>query len=185
MKNMREKILTVATALFETRGIHASGVDLIIAESGIAKATLYKYFPSKNELILEYLKDKSNRFYSWINEKLADTKGESREVLFQLCDLFEQWITTPNFNGLPFHIGSVEFPDPAHPVHLFSIGLSNELQQYLSKLSERAGVKDAQTLGQQLMIIFEGGALIERLSPNSGAAKRARNAAITLIEASL
>jgi AcrR family transcriptional regulator len=185
MKNMREKILSVATTLFETRGIHASGVDLIISESGIAKATLYKYFPSKNELIMEYLKDKSNRFYNWINEKLADTKGESIDVLFLLCDLYEQWITTPNFNGLPFHIGSIEFPDPTHPVHHFSIELSNELQEYLSKLAKIAGVKDAQTLGQQLMIIFEGGALIERLSPKSGAAKRARNAAITLIKASL
>ncbi|HQS44469.1 MAG TPA: helix-turn-helix domain-containing protein, partial [Methylotenera sp.] len=44
MKKMREKILSVATTLFETRGIHASGVDMIIAESGIAKSTLYKYF---------------------------------------------------------------------------------------------------------------------------------------------
>ena len=182
---MREKILGVATTLFETRGIHASGVDTIIAESGIAKATLYKYFPSKNELIIEYLKEKSNRFYTWINEKLSNTKLESRDVLFQLCDLYEQWITTPHFNGLPFHIGSVEFPDPAHPVHHYSIELSNELQQYLSKLAEIAGVKDAQTLGQQLTIIFEGGALIERLSPGTGAAKRARNAAITLIKVSV
>jgi AcrR family transcriptional regulator len=185
MNNLREKILTVATTLFETRGIHASGVDTIIAQSGVAKGTLYKYFPSKNELIIEYLKEKSVRFYSWLNFKLKDTQGESKEILFLLCELYEQWITTPEFNGLPFHIGSVEFPDPAHPVHHYSIELSNELHQYLSKLAEIAGIKDAQTLGQQLSIIFEGGALIERLIPGSGAAKRARNAAITLIEASL
>jgi len=185
MKNMREKILSVATTLFETRGIHASGVDTIIAESGIAKATLYKYFPSKNELIIEYLKEKSNRFYTWINEKLADNKSHSKDVLYLLCDLYEQWITTPEFNGLPFHLGSVEFPDPTHPVHHYSVVLSNELQQYLSKLAEMARIKDAQTLGQQLTIIFEGGALIERLSPGSGAAGRARNAAITLIKVSV
>lgn len=185
MNNMREKILSVATTLFETRGIHASGVDTIIAESGVAKATLYKYFTSKNELIIEYLKEKSNRFYAWINLKLEDTKGDSRSILFQLCDLYEQWVTTPEFNGLPFHIGSVEFPDPTHPVHNYSVVLSNELQQYLSRLADMAGIKDAQTLGQQLTIIFEGGALIERLSPGSGAAKRARNAAVTLIKASI
>lgn len=185
MKNMREKILTVATQLFESRGIHASGVDTIIAESGVAKATLYKYFPSKNQLIIEYLKAKSNRFYAWIDEKLADKTSDSREILFELCNLYEQWITTPEFNGLPFHIGSVEFPDPTHPVHHYSVELSNELQHYLSKLAAIAGIKDAQTLGQQLTIIFEGGALIERLSPGTGAAKRARNAAITLIKASI
>lgn len=185
MKNMRERILVVATQLFETRGINASGVDAIVAESGIAKATLYKYFPSKNQLIIEYLKEKSDRFYAWINEKLADKKSDSREVLFELCNLYEQWITTSEFNGLPFHIGSVEFPDPTHPVHHYSVELSNQLQQYLSKIAEIAGIKDAETLGQQLTIIFEGGALIERLSPGIGAAKRAKNAAITLIKASL
>jgi hypothetical protein len=59
------------------------------------------------------------------------------------------------------------------------------LQHYLSELAAIAGIKDAQTLGQQLTIIFEGGAMIERLSPNCGAAKRAKNAAITLIKASI
>ena len=49
MKDLKEKILTGATILFETRGIRASGIDTIILESGVAKATLYKYFPSKNE----------------------------------------------------------------------------------------------------------------------------------------
>lgn len=185
MKDLREKILIVATMLFETRGIHASGIDTIILESGVAKATLYKYFPSKNELIIEYLKEKSNKFYGWLDEKLINKKRGSVEILLQLCDLYEQWITTPKFSGLPFHIGSIEFPDPKHPVNNYSVELSNELQKYLSDLAYIAGVKDSKTLGQQLTIIFEGGALIERLSPDSGAAKRAKKAAITLIGASI
>lgn len=182
---MREKILEVATSLFEARGIHASGVDTIIAESGVAKATLYKYFPSKNLLIIAYLKEKSDRFYAWIDEKLASEKNNSVAILFELCDLVEQWVTTPNFHGLPFHIASVEFPDPTHPVNHYSVELSKAFQDYLSKIAKIAGVKDADTLGQQLTIIFEGGALIERLSPGMGAAKRAKNAAITLIQASI
>ena len=185
MKDLRGKILNVATMLFETRGIHASGIDTIILESGVAKATLYKYFPSKNELIIEYLKEKYNNFYEWLDEKLNNKKRDSVEILLQLCDLYEQWITSPKFSGLPFHIGSIEFPDPKHPVHNYSVELSNQLQKYLSKLASIAGVKDAKTLGQQLTIIFEGGALIERLSPGSGAAKRAKKAAITLIRASI
>lgn len=182
MKNMREKILNVATLLFDARGINSSGVDAIIAESGIAKATLYKYFPSKNQLIIAYLREKSDRFYAWLNQKLQSNKNSSKEILYELCDLVEQWITTPEFHGLPFHIASVEFPDPAHPIHTYSVELSNELQHYLSKIAALAGVKDSDTLGQQLAIIFEGAALIERLSPGSGAAKRAKHAALTLIQ---
>ena len=68
MNKMHDKIVATATQLFEARGINASGVDLIIRESGVAKATLYKYFPSKNQLIISYLRDKSDRLYTWLEE---------------------------------------------------------------------------------------------------------------------
>ncbi len=184
MTKMREKIVATATQLFETRGINSSGVDLIISEGGIAKATLYKYFPSKNQLVIAYLRDKSDRFYTWLEKNLSSQKKNSLEILLELCDLFELWITKPEFQGLPFHIASVEFPDPNHPVNHYSAELSKELHQYFSELAKAAGVKDPDTLGQQLMIIFEGAALVERLSPKTGAALRAKKAAATLIKAS-
>lgn len=182
---MRDKILTTATGLFESRGIQASGVDTIIAESGIAKATLYKHFPSKNLLITAYLREKSNRFYEWLNSRLSSKKANSLEILIELCELVEQWILTPEFHGLPFHIASIEFPDPTHPINQYSAVLAVELQGYLSKIAASAGAKDSEALGQQLTILFEGAALVERLSPGLGAAKRAKNAAVTLIRASI
>lgn len=180
-----EKILTAATSLFETRGIQASGVDTIIAEAGVAKATLYKHFPSKNELISAYLRDKSDKFYAWLNNRLSAKKATSIEILLELCELVEIWISTPEFHGLPFHIASVEFPDPAHPINQYSAVLAVELQGYLSKIAAVAGAKDPEALGQQLTILFEGAALVERLSPGSGAAKRANHAAVMLIRASI
>lgn len=182
---MYEKILNAAASLFETRGIQASGVDTIIAEAGVAKATLYKHFPSKNELVMAYLRDKSDKFYAWLNERLSAKKATSLEILFELCDLVEIWISTPEFHGLPFHIASVEFPDPSHPINQYSSVLAIELQHYLSKIAAAAGAKDPEALGQQLTILFEGAALVERLSPSSDAAKRAKNAAVMLIHASI
>jgi AcrR family transcriptional regulator len=182
--NMYDRILATATKLFETRGIQSSGIDTIIAEAGIAKATLYKHFPSKNILITAYLRDKSDRFYDWLNTRLVSKKADSIDILILLCELVEQWIQTPEFHGLPFHIASVEFPEPDHPINQYSAVLAVELQGYLSKIAAKAGAKKPAALGQQLTIIFEGAALVERLSPGSGAAKRAKNAAITLIRAS-
>lgn len=153
--NMREKILATATNLFESRGIQASGVDTIIAEAGIAKATLYKHYPSKNLLITAYLRDKSDRFYEWLNSRLISKKANSLDILIALCELVEQWIMTPEFHGLPFHIASVEFPDPAHPINQYSAVLAVELQGYLSKIAATAGAKDPDALGQQLTILFE------------------------------
>jgi len=183
--NMREKILVTASNLFESRGIQASGVDTIIAEAGIAKATLYKHYPSKNLLVTAYLRDKSDRFYEWLNSRLVSKKENSVEILIRLCELVEQWIMTPEFHGLPFHIASVEFPNPDHPINQYSAVLAVELQGYLAKIAATAGAKDPEALGQQLTILFEGAALVERLSPGAGAAKRAKNAAITLIRASI
>ena len=182
---MRDKILATATNLFESRGIQASGVDTIIAEAGIAKATLYNHFPSKNLLITAYLREKSDRFYEWLNSSLVSKKANSLDILISLCELVEQWIMTPEFHGLPFHIASVEFPDPDHPINQYSAVLAVELQGYLSKIAAAAGAKDPEALGQQLTMLFEGAALVERLSPGSGAARRAKNAAITLIKASI
>lgn len=182
---MRERILATATDLFEYRGIQASGVDAIIAEAGIAKATLYNHFPSKNQLIIAYLREKSDKFYEWLNTRLVSKKANSIEILITLCELVEQWISTPEFHGLPFHIASVEFPEPDHPINQYSVVLAVELQGYLSKIAAGAGAKDSEALGQQLTILFEGAALLERLSPGQGAAKRAKNAAITLIHASI
>ena len=179
--NMREKILTIASSLFDTRGIQASGVDTIIMEAGVAKATLYKHFPSKNQLITAYLREKSDRFYHWLNTQLASQKNESIALLIQLCELMEQWITRPEFRGLPFHIAAVEFPDPAHPINQYSVVLSAELQSYLCKIARHAGARDPEALGQQLTILFEGAALVERLTPNTGAATRAKLASMTLV----
>jgi AcrR family transcriptional regulator len=183
--NMRERILSTATNLFEFRGIHASGVDTIAAETRISKAPLYKYFPSKNLLIAACLRDKSDRFYEWLNSRLSSKNANSLEILIELCELVEQLIMTPEFHGLPFHIASVEFPDPTHPINQYSAVLALELQGYFSKIAAGTGAKDPEALGQQLMILFEGAALVERLSPGIGAAKRAKNAAVTLIRASI
>ena len=179
--NMREKILNIASSLFDSRGIQASGVDTIILEAGVAKATLYKHFPSKNQLIAAYLRDKSDKFYAWLNTQLASKKTESLELLLLLCELMEQWISQPEFRGLPFHIAAVEFPEAEHPINQYSVVLSAELQGYLCKIARHAGAKDPEALGQQLTILFEGAALVERLAPNSGAATRAKLAAITLV----
>lgn len=185
LSDMRNRILEAASRLFEERGIHNSGVDTIIAEAGIAKATLYKHFSSKDTLVNAFLRSKADAFYEWLRSGLRNRDLKPSEQLIYICDLLEQWILTPDFKGLPFHIASVEFPDPAHPVHQFSAGLAKELQQYLTEIAAEAGVQDPKALCQQLTMIFEGAALIERLSPGSGAASRAKHAAITVVKAAL
>lgn len=183
--DMRTKILNVASNLFESRGINASGVDTIIAEAGVAKATLYKHFPSKDLLVIAFLKRNADNFIEWLTLGLKDKPSEPGDKLIQLCNLLEQHIVTQRSKGLPFHLASVEFPDPSHPVHQFSVRLSKELQTYIVDLAKEAGTAEPESLGQQIIMLFEGASLVERLSPGSGATGRAKQAAILLIRSSL
>ena len=77
--NMRSRILEVASRLFEERGIHGSGVDTIIAEAGIAKATLYKHFASKDTLVNAFLRSKADAFYDWLRSGPGQLVGLALE----------------------------------------------------------------------------------------------------------
>ncbi|MCB5186784.1 TetR/AcrR family transcriptional regulator [Methylobacillus caricis] len=185
LENMRSKILKVASNLFESRGINASGVDTIIAEAGVAKATLYKHFPSKDLLIIAFLRSNADNFLEWLKFCLKEKPSDPAEKLIQLCELLEEHILNAKSKGLPFHLASVEFPDPNHPVHKYSVRLAKELQSYLVSLANEAGVVEAESLSQQIIMLFEGASLVERLSPGNGATGRAKQAASLLIRASL
>jgi len=93
MSSLKEKILDTATDLFQTRGINSTGVDTIVAVAGTTKMTLYKYFRSKEDLILEVL-DKSQRdFEGWLDAKLNSSSKKPADKIKQLFDFIEEWVT--------------------------------------------------------------------------------------------
>ncbi|MGQ2966928.1 TetR/AcrR family transcriptional regulator [Methylophilus sp.] len=182
---IKEKIIGTATSLFEAKGINACAVDMIINESGVARATMYRHFPSKDTLIIAFLRSKADAFFAWLNSGLVNQKGKPIDKLIALCNLVEEWISTPSFKGLPFHIGTIEFPEADHPVNQFSIALAKELQEFFTELAKDAGALDPVGLSQQIIMLFEGAALVERVAPGSNAAVKAKDAALLIIKSTL
>lgn len=182
---IKSKIINVATNLFEAKGINACGVDAIINESGVARATLYRHFPSKDILIIAFLRSKADSFFEWLNRGLVNKDRKPYDKLIELCHLMEEWISTPNFKGLPFHIGTIEFPETDHPVNQFSTALAKELQEFLTDLAKQAGALDPVGLSQQIIMLFEGAALVERVAPGSHSASKAKDAALLIIKGTL
>lgn len=182
---IKAKIIGVATSLFEAKGINACAVDMIINESGVARATMYRHFPSKDTLIIAFLRSKADAFYDWLNSGLLNQKGKPADKLLALCGLMEGWISTPGFKGLPFHIGTVEFPETDHPVNQFSTSLAKELQEYFTAFAKEAGAPDPVGLSQQIIMLFEGAALVERVAPGSNSAAKAKDAALIIIKGTL
>ena len=102
MSALKDKLLLVATDLFQTRGINSTGVDTIVAVAGTTKMTIYKYFGSKEDLILEVLKKGHQDFQNWIDEKLNASSKKPSDKIQQLFDYIEEWVNSPGFTGVGF-----------------------------------------------------------------------------------
>ena len=184
-RDMREHIIATASGLFQTRGINATGVDTIVAAADIAKMTLYKYFRTKEELVMEVISLRSREFYEWLNARLNKVSHNPTEKLQNLFDCIEEWLKNPECKGLPFLKASAEFPQQDSPINQLSAELAQEFQLYLTQLATEAGAKSPESLGQQLSMLIEGAILSEQLNKGSGALGFAREAALLLIRASL
>jgi AcrR family transcriptional regulator len=185
MTGLREKILTTASNLFQTQGINSTGVDMIVAVAGTTKMTLYKYFGSKEVLILEVLKQGHQDFQNWLNDKLSSNTKQPTEKLQKLFDYIEEWVTSPDFHGVGFIKASAEFPKEDNPVHQLSSQQSQQFKQYIHHLAIEANIKDAEGLTLQLSLLFEGAVQAEQMKRGSGAIKYAKTAAKILIDGAL
>lgn len=185
MSLLKDKILSVATDLFQTRGINSTGVDTIVAVAGTTKMTLYKYFNSKEELILEVLNKGHQDFQSWLNDKLSSNSKKPSEKLQKLFDFIEEWVTAPEFRGMAFIKASAEFPNEENAIHKLSSEQSRDFKQYIQDLATQAGIKDAEGLSLQLSMLFEGAVQAEQMKRGSGAIKYAKKAAKILIDGAL
>jgi len=185
MSSLREKILNTASNLFQTQGINSTGVDTIVAVAGTTKMTLYKYFNSKEILILEVLRQGHQDFQDWLNDKLSANTKKPSEKLQKLFDYIEEWVTSPDFNGIGFIKASAEFPKEDNPVHQLSAEQSQQFRDYIKHLAIEANIQDADGLALQLSLLFKGAAQAEQMQRGSGAIKYAKQAAKILIDGAL
>jgi AcrR family transcriptional regulator len=182
MSPLRKKILDVATDLFQTRGINSTGVDTIVAVAGTTKMTLYKYFKSKEDLILEVLQKGHHDFQTWLNENLNRSSKQPADKIQKLFDFIEEWVTSPDFRGMAFIKASAEFPNEESPIHKLSAEQAKEFRIYITSLANEAGIADADSLSLQLSMLIEGAMQAEQMKRGSGAVKYAKKAAKILID---
>src|SRR6476620_7730380 len=109
----RERILDTAYELFSRHGTRAVGVDRIIAECGIAKMTLYRNFPSKDELILAFLDRRAERWtHEWLESEAAKRGGNPAQRLLAVFDTFDGWFRQADFEGCSFINVMLEVVEP-------------------------------------------------------------------------
>lgn len=177
----RQRILETADRLFYHEGVRAVGVDRIIAEAGVAKMSLYKHFPSKDDLILEVLKYREEGVLEFFRSAIERHRKKGKNPLRALFAALKDFFESPGFRGCPFQNAAVELADPAHPGAEFVRGHKQRFSQFLRGLVEETVGKAATKVAPAVSILVEGAIMTAVIQGNPGAADVARDAAMKLV----
>lgn len=112
----RDRLLGTASRLFYTEGLHSVGIDRIVAEARVTRATLYRHFPGKDDLVVAYLTGADTVIRGQVDAARA-RGGAPVDVVRAVAETIAAGIRTPGFRGCAFLNAAAEYPDPAHPVH--------------------------------------------------------------------
>jgi AcrR family transcriptional regulator len=169
--------------MFCTRGFHAVSVDAILEEAGVARMTLYKNFGSKEDLIVATLRREDKLFRQWL---ASFVEARSTRPVDRIDSLFEglhERFTSEGYYGCAFIRASVEFPDPAHPVHRVAREHKEMIRSYIRGLLSKGNAQNALLLSEQLYLLFEGAIAASQLHGEPWPAEYARQAAQRLLAA--
>lgn len=180
----RDQVFQTAARLFYQNGYRAIGVDTIAAESGIGKMTLYRHYPSKDELIVAYLKDSNEVFWNGFDQI---TKGAAapREKLLAFFESLQEYVTTPTCYGCPFLNVATEYPEPDYPGHQVAIEHKQSVRSRFRQLAKEAGAKRPDILADQLFLLMDGAYMASRMFGAKNPAVQVAEAAQILIDGAI
>jgi AcrR family transcriptional regulator len=157
--NTRTKILETASRLFYEQGYHLTGINQTIAEAGVAKASFYYHFSSKEDLCVAYLEKRHQDWFNWLRVEVE----KSEEPLARLLGLFtflELWLANSDFRGCAFLNITAEFPSPDHRIRQLVVSHKDALQAYISQLINSLDISasgnNSAHLVNTIYLLFEG-----------------------------
>lgn len=177
----RERILATAVELFYRDGIRAIGIDTLIAESGVAKASLYRAFPSKDALITAFVTERDQAFWVQWDAIAAQYADDPRGFLSALLISMAERISQPDFRGCPFLNVLTEFPDDAHPGRRVARANKDEMRSRLAAICARIGTPDPDRAAGQLLFLINGAYATGQMAPDADLSRNLTDAAERLI----
>lgn len=178
----KQQILDTASQLFYQKGTQNVGINEVIAQSGVAKRTLYRHFPSKDDLILEVMQHRASQWITWFEEAVNGKGGTAKERLLATFDVLQEWYADPHFRGCPFINVVLEIADASHPAHQVSVQLREAIRTFIMQLAAEAGMTDLEAFSQQYLLLIGGASLMATIEGNPTGAQFAKNTLAVLIE---
>lgn len=184
-ERVRHRILNTARELFYREGVRAVGVDTVVAQSGVAKTSLYRWFPSKDALIAAVLQEEAKDRWAGWDYNLANADPDPREQLRAEFKGIARYVSSSKFRGCPFMNVITEFPDPEHPARKIAIEMTQELRRRMRVLVDKLEVRDPVELTDQLVLLVDGAFSTAQALGKEGPQKFLLAAADALIESQL
>lgn len=151
----RTRLLNTATRIFYAEGIHSVGVDRIVAEAQVTRATLYRHFKGKDDLILAYL-DQADRGLRAQAEAAQAGEESAADKIRAVCRTITAGIQSPGFRGCAFLNAAAEYPDPDHPVHRAVLTHRQWFLDTVTGLLAQTGGAPAVAAGRHLVMLRDG-----------------------------
>ena len=172
--NPRDRLLRKACELFYKEGIQAVGIQRLIDEAGIAKASLYAHFPSKDDLVAAYLQDRATAWQDLVRREVLDTALDARDKLLKIFDLQVELIERPGYRGCPFQNAGGELADPSHPARTVVAAHREWLKRTISKLVADAGATRPSAIAGAILVLLDGALARSMVECDPSAARHAR-----------
>jgi len=180
----RAVLIDTAIRLFLRDGFHATGIDKILAESGVAKMTLYKHFGSKDDLIAAVIEHCDETHRPWVIAETEKRAKTPRRRLLALFDVYTEWLTN-DFGGCVFIKAIAEYGALDSPLHRAAKRHKDAIRSYVRGLAEEAGARHPEELSRQISMLLEGSLVAAMTSGELDAAKVAKKVAETLLASEL
>ncbi|MGY0067496.1 TetR/AcrR family transcriptional regulator [Streptomyces sp. QTS137] len=179
------RVLEAATRLFYERGIHAVGVDLIAAEAGVTKKTLYDRFGSKEQIVVEYLAARDERWRAFLAPYLDAARPATPARVLAVFDASRAWVAENSPKGCGMVNAHAEISDPAHPAYAIITGQKQWMLALFTDLAGDITPDGAGDLGRTLMLLHEGALVAHGLGILADPVGHAREQARALLAAAV
>jgi AcrR family transcriptional regulator len=177
----RDRILDSSYELFSRRGIRAVGIDELIERAGVAKATLYRHFPSKDDLVVAFLERREERWtIGWVEREARRRASSPEEQLLAIFDAFDEWFRREDFEACSFINVLLEL-GPRHTAGSACVQHLENIRSLVRSLAEEAGLREPASFAHSWHILMKG-SIVAAVEGDVDAAQRAQSMGRRLID---
>lgn len=181
MTNTREKILATAEELIYQNGIHATGMELLVKTSGVARKSIYHHFTNKDEVAAAALNARDVRWMEWFRRE-CDKAETPRERILNIFTVLKSWFESEGYRGCAFINTAGEVGDADDPVRQIARLHKQKLLDYLVELTGQLNPQQPLPLARQLLILIEGAITMSRVMGDYRVADEAKDVAQLLLK---